>query len=262
MFEWWRQRRREQILQNPFPDDWRAIVASNVGHFAFLDADERKLLEDLSQVFVEEKEFEGCGGLDLTDEIQVTIAANACLLLLGLSHDMYRRVGSILVYPSAVHQPERPRSVFDNTVEVVPGQVALAGEAHYRGPVVLVWDAARRGSRNPRSGQNVVFHEFAHKLDMLDGAVDGTPPLRGSEQLKRWAEVCSKAYLTLRAESERGGDSFMDAYGAVSEAEFFAVATEAFFEQPHRLRQSQPDLYEVLASFYRQDTASRMPRRS
>jgi len=128
-------------------------------------------------------------------------------------------------------QPTRRAGVFEAspTRAVEPSQ-ALAGEAHHGGPVIIVWDAAKHGSRDPRSGFNVVFHEFAHKLDMLDGPVDGTPPLRGSDQLKRWADVCSRAYVELQQQLERGEPSFMDAYGATSEAEFFAVATETFFE--------------------------------
>jgi Mlc titration factor MtfA (ptsG expression regulator) len=261
VFAWWRQRRREQILREPFPAAWRQLMARNVGHLRYLDDAERKQLEDLVQVFLAEKDLEGCGGLELDDEIRVTIAANACMLLLGLSHDMYRRVQSVLVYPSTVQPPARGAGFFE--VPTAPRQVQhpLLGEAHVQGPVILVWDAVKRGSIHPRSGHNVVFHEFAHKLDMLDGEVDGTPPLRGSAELARWAEVCSRAYLALRRRVERGQKTILDAYGAHSEAEFFAVATETFFERPARLKREHPELYEVLREFYRQDPAARMARR-
>jgi Mlc titration factor MtfA (ptsG expression regulator) len=248
-------------LQNPFPEAWRAIIEQNVGHARFLDANERKRLEDLVQIFVAEKQFEGCGGLVLTDEIRVTVAANACILLLGLGHDLYRRVRSVLVYPSTVRPPERRAGFFEVTTRARPASSPLVGEAHARGPVIVVWDAAKRGSRDARSGHNVVFHEFAHKLDALDGAFDGTPPLRGSAQLERWAEVCSRTYRELRDQLERGEESFMDGYGAHSEAEFFAVATETFFERPHRLKAEQPALYAVLRGFYRQDPAERIAAR-
>lgn len=258
MFEWWRARRREQILAEPFPASWRAIIERNVGYAALLSADERRRLEDLVQVFLAEKQLEGCGGLSLTDEIRVTVAANACILLLGLDHDMYRSVDRVLIYPTTVVPPERKQSVFELATRAVEPVHPLLGEAHVGGPVIVAWDAARRGSRHPRSGHNVVFHEFAHKLDMLDGDPDGTPPLRGSRQLRRWAEVCSTAYADLRRQAARGERSFIDAYGAQSEAEFFAVATEGFFEQPQRLLREQPALYDVLRAFYRQDPAARL----
>lgn len=259
MFGWWREHRRREIVAQPFPEAWREILARNVGHTALLTDEERALLEDLIQVFLTEKNLEGCGGLELTDEIRVTVAANACILLLGLNHDMYRDVDSVLIYPSTVVQPTRRAGVFEmNSMRVVEPSKLLAGEAHHGGPVIIVWDAAKRGSRDPHSGFNVVFHEFAHKLDMLDGPVDGTPPLRGSNQLKRWADVCSRAYLELKQQVQRGEPSFMDAYGATSEAEFFAVATETFFERPTQLHGEQPELYDLLRDFFRQDPITRV----
>ena len=258
MFAWWRNMRRERVLSNPFPAEYRGIMERSVGHVRFLSGDERKQLEDLVQVFLDEKDLEGCGGLELTDEIRVTVAANACLLLLGLDHDMYRRVHSVLIYPTTVVPPPRRRQTFEVAARPDDPIHPLLGEAHPGGPVIIVWDAARRDSRHPRSGHNVVFHEFAHKLDMLDGEVDGTPPLRGSAQLRRWAEVCSKAFLELKERAKRGQPTFMDTYGAESEAEFFAVATETFFEQPAHLQQQQPELYKVLRDFYRQDPIRRV----
>jgi MtfA peptidase len=259
MFAWWRERQRQQILELPFAEPWRAIIERNVGYAALLSGAERAQLEKLVQVFLAEKNLEGCGGLELTDEIRVTVAANACILLLGLSHDLYRHVDSILIYPSAVVPPERRPGFFELPTRALEAVSPLTGQAHRGGgPVILVWDEAKRGSRDPRNGHNVVFHEFAHKLDMLDGRIDGTPPLRGSPQLCEWAEVCSRAYHELQADTDRGKQSFMDAYGATSEAEFFAVATETFFERPALLQQEQLELYEVLRGFYRQDPAARM----
>jgi hypothetical protein len=260
LFHWLRERRREQILAQPFPGAWRGLMANELAHFAQLNEDERQYLEQLVQVFAAEKHFEGCAGLAIDDEMRVTIAANACLLLLGLPHDMYREVDSILVYPSTVLRPQRTRSVFDASLSVEPARAALIGEAHMLGPVILAWDAVQRGSRNPGLGHNVVFHEFAHKLDMLDGSVDGTPPLRNGDELKRWADVCSQSYLQLRADHEAGRHTFLDPYAAQSEAEFFAVATEGFFCEPIELRLHDPELYAVLQAFYRQDPALRMQR--
>jgi Mlc titration factor MtfA (ptsG expression regulator) len=260
VFHWLRERRRAQILAHPFPSAWRGLMSKELAHFAQLNDAERQYLEQLVQVFVAEKHFEGCAGLELDDEMRVTIAADACLLLLGLPHDMYREVDSILVYPTTVVRPQHARSVFDASLRVEPTRDALIGEAHMHGPVILAWDAVQRGSRNPGLGHNVVFHEFAHKLDMLDGSVDGTPPLRNGDELRRWAEVCSQSYLQLRADHEAGRHSFLDPYAAQSEAEFFAVATEVFFCEPVELQAHSPELYAVLQAFYRQDPARRVQR--
>lgn len=257
MLSWWRRRRREKILERPFPRAFRKIIASHVGYAQRLDDSEAKRLEELVQVFLEEKSFEGCGGLQLTDEIRVTVAANACILLLGLDHDLYSGVESILVYPSAVRRPATARSPFDTSVRVEGQQPLLSGEAHLGGPVIVVWDSVLRDSRHPSSGHNVVFHEFAHKLDMLDREVDGTPPLSGREQYQRWSAACSEAYLALRERVAAGEPTFLDPYGAQSEGEFFAVVTEHFFEQPRRLLETHPALYDVLRQFYAQDPASR-----
>jgi len=258
MFEWWRERRREKILQEPFPGELEAFLTRNVGHYGRLDDGERKRLRDLVQVFIAEKHWEGCGGLVLTDEMRVTIAAQACLLVLALPHRLYENVESIFVYPSTVVRPEQKAGVFVQPRQVVAsGPLALYGEAHLRGPVVLAWDRVLRDSRNKRDGHNLVYHEFAHKLDMLDGSADGTPPLLSHDERARWREVCERAYLDLRARTERGEATFIDEYGATSEAEFFAVVTEHFFDQPQALRREEPALYEVLTAFYRQDPAAR-----
>ena len=259
LFTWLTKRRRAQILEQPFPPEWEEIIGRNVAHFRLLDDGERERLRQLVQVFVHEKRWEGCGGLELTDEVRVTVAAEACLLLLGRDHSLYDDVESILVYPSTVQRPERPQSFFDNRIEVVEAPVALLGEAHGGGPVILAWDAVKSGARDPDDGRNVVFHELAHKIDMLDGVADGTPPLDDRGARRSWAEVCSEIYLALQ---DRDPDTrrVLDPYGATNEAEFFAVATESFFERPIALRDRLPDLYALLAEFYQQDPAERVTR--
>jgi Mlc titration factor MtfA (ptsG expression regulator) len=258
MFEWWHERKRAEILETPFPEAWHELLRRNVAHYARLDDDERRRLRELTQVFIAEKSWEGCGGLELTDEMRVTIAAQACLLVLELPHRMYRDVESILVYPSAVLRPERAQGVFVRSPDLVAqGDVALLGEAHLRGPVVLAWDRVLRDGQRPQDGHNLVYHEFAHKLDMLDGSADGTPPLASRDELAQWAQACERAFLALRDEAKRGEDTLLDAYGATNEAEFFAVATEHFFDRPRTLRKQLPELYAVLARFYRQDPAAR-----
>jgi Mlc titration factor MtfA (ptsG expression regulator) len=258
VFAWWRRRRREKILEQPFVDGWRAIIAQNVGYTRYLDEVEQKQLEDLVQVFVAEKTFVGCGGLELDDEVRVTIAANACVLLLGLDHDVYSGVESILVYPSTVRPPER--STLVGSVAVVKPAPAILGQAHVVGPVILVWDAVKHGSQDPNNGHNVVFHEFAHKLDMLDNEIDGTPPLRETEQYDEWSRVCGEVYFDLQKRVQRGQHTFLDEYGATNEAEFFAVATEYFFEKPKQLLSEHSELYRVLREYYRQDPAVRVAR--
>lgn len=258
MFDWWRERKREQILAQPFPEEQRAVLRRNVGHYARLHADEQQRLRDLVQVFVAEKHWEGCGGLSLNDEMKFTIAAQACMLILELPHRLYENVESIFVYPSAVLRPEQEQGVFVRSPGLVAsGPIALLGEAHVRGPVVLAWDRVLRDGRAARDGHNLVYHEFAHKLDMVDGSPDGTPPLVSREQRERWREVCERAFLELRRRTQRGERTFIDDYGSTNEAEFFAVVTEHFFDQPRALQKAQPELYDVLSAFYRQDPASR-----
>jgi MtfA peptidase len=256
MFEWWRERKREKLLEQPFPEAHVRILERNVKHYARLDEPAQKRLRDLVQVFIAEKHWEGCGGLALSEEMQVTIAAQACLLVLELPHNLFENVESIFVYPSTVVRPETAQGVFVRSRSLVAsGPIALFGEAHVRGPVVLAWDRVLRDGRNPVDGHNLVYHEFAHKLDMLDGSADGTPPLETSAERQRWREVCERSFLALRARSARGEASFLDQYGAVNEAEFFAVASEHFFDQPRALEQADRELYRVLSCFYRQDPA-------
>jgi MtfA peptidase len=260
MFNWFRDRRRDEARLRPFPPEWEAFVRTNVAHYCVLDDSERAELRALMQVFLEEKNWEGCGGLELTDEIRITIAAQACLLLLRLPHNFYRNVESILIYPSTVVIPERQLGVFERVMAPVETALPILGQAIAQGPVILVWDAVLHGARHPGQGHNVVYHEFAHKLDMLDGAADGTPPLIDPVQLAQWIAVCSREFLRLRDLAENEQPTFLNAYGAKNEAEFFAVATEEFFDRPLSLQKHAPDLYHVLRAYYRQDPAARVNR--
>ena len=259
MFHWIRDHHRAETRKSRSPE-WENFVHTNVAHYSALNDAERAELHATMLVFLEEKQWEGCGGLDLTDEIRVTIAAEACLLLLGLPHDYYRNVESILVYPTTVVIPEHRPGVFERVDSPVDANVPILGQAFAQGPVILVWDAVLHGARHPEQGHNVVYHEFAHKLDMLDGAADGTPPLADSDQLAEWVEVCSREYLRLRELAGNGHKTFLDAYGAKNEAEFFAVATEEFFDRPIALLEHSPELYHVLSAYYRQDPAGRVER--
>lgn len=256
LFRWLRDRRRKRILATPFPDAWLPYLERNVGYYRLLSDAEKVRLRDDLRIFIAEKHWEGCGGLILTDEIKVTVAAQACLLTLNLEGEPYARVRTILVYPSGYTAPEVDPLDGGGVLE---GEVERSGEAHYRGPVVLSWDEVLEGGRYP-DGYNLVFHEFAHQLDMLDGAINGTPPLADPEQARRWKRVMSAEYRRLVEASERGKATLLDDYGAESEAEFFAVATECFFDRPGALARGHPELYEVLRDYYRQDPAARESR--
>ena len=261
MIHWLLNRRRAEIRMRPFPPQWETFLRANLPHYLVLDEAERCELKATTLVFLEEKQWEGCGGLQLSDEIRVTIAAQACLLQLGLPHDYYRNVDSILVYPSTVMVPQRDLGVFERVDAPLAAPAPILGQAFARGgPVILVWDAVLHGARHPEQGHNVVYHEFAHKLDMLDGVADGTPPFAERDRLACWVEVCSREFLRLRGQIEKGHKTFLDAYGAGNEAEFFAVATEEFFDRPLALRSHAPELYRVLGDYYRQDPARRVSR--
>jgi Mlc titration factor MtfA (ptsG expression regulator) len=253
-FSWLRNRRRRRILAKPFPPAWLEVLNQNVPLYGLLAEAEQATLRDDLRIFAAEKNWEGCGGLVLTDEMRVTIAAHACLLLLGIDHDSFERVYTILVYPSGFRSPEG----WQGPDGVVHTDVGLLGEAWLRGPVILAWDDVLAGARNARDGRNVVLHEFAHQVDYLDGVADGTPPLRSREQYRRWHDVMTAEYTRLAEESEHGRPQVLDAYGATNPAEFFAVATECFFEKPLQMKHRHPQLYDVLREYYCQDTARRV----
>jgi Mlc titration factor MtfA (ptsG expression regulator) len=250
MFRWLNERRRRRILETPFPAAWDEHIARNVAIAHRLGLADRLKLRELVQVFVAEKQFEGCGDLELTDEMIVTIAAQACVLLLGRDAALYDDVGSILVYPSVVRSPPRRLGVFEQPRAPIGHGVTIQGEAIMGGAVILAWDAALAGGREEVRG-NVVFHELAHKIDMANGAVDGTPPLESRAQIRRWSAVCSAAFEQLRRDVDAGWPTVIDPYGATNEAEFFAVATETYFTRPGELRAAHPELYAAFADFYR-----------
>jgi Mlc titration factor MtfA (ptsG expression regulator) len=215
IFGWLRRRRRAKLLAEPFPGEWLPMLEA-LPFYAALDADERARLHPILRVIVAEKNWEGCGGLDLTDEIRVVIAAQAALLLLSIEHEYYRRVRTILVYPSA-YTTGRARG----GGSIVGEGSVNAGEAWYRGPVILSWDAARHGAIDPKDGRNLVFHEFAHKLDMMDGFVNGTPPLHRREDYRVWSRIMTEEFRALTEAAQKGRKTVLDRYGATNEAEFF-----------------------------------------
>jgi Mlc titration factor MtfA (ptsG expression regulator) len=251
MTGWLRRRRRARILAQPWPDAWDRYIDDNVALARRLDPARRQRLRELVQVFVAEKHWEGCGGLELTEEMQVTIAAQACVLVLGRDDELFGDVLSILVYPSTVVTPVRRLGFFEQPRAPVGHGSTIIGEAMLGGPVVLAWDAVLAGGREEIAG-NVVLHELAHKLDMASGRIDGTPPLRTKAERERWARVCTAAYNRQRAFVDAGWPTLLDPYAATNEAEFFAVATEAYFTRPYELAWEYPEVFRLLADFYRQ----------
>jgi Mlc titration factor MtfA (ptsG expression regulator) len=256
VFGFFKRRRRARLQAAPFPPEWLEIIERNVGYYACLpDVDRRELL-GLTQIFLAEKTFEGCGGLELSDEIKVTIAAQACLLLLHRQTDIYPRLVTILVYPSA-YVARNVKSIGGPLV--LEDETARLGESWTSGVVVLSWNDVRAGASDIHDGQNLVLHEFAHQLDREDGAVNGTPLLEQSSQYLAWGRVLNAEYERLRRDSQLGRPTVLDLYGATDPAEFFAVATECFFEKPRVMRLRHPELYEELKTFYRQDPAQLLP---
>jgi len=243
--------KRRRLSQQVFPDNWLAIIEKNVPFYKKLPDEDKKELQRHILIFMNEKRFEGCGGLKLTDEIRVTIAAQACILLLHRKTDYYPGLFSILVYPQAyvARMTEHlPSGVVAEGLEV------RLGESWHRGSIVLSWDDVRRGAADIHDGHNVVFHEFAHQLDS-DAGRDSTPVLRTRSRYIAWARVLQKDYEKLRSKVSLNRHTFLNGYGAKNPAEFFAVATEYFFEKPKELRKLHPDLYRELKLFYQQEPA-------
>jgi MtfA peptidase len=256
VFSFFKRQRRNRLRATPFPADWLAIIEKNVRFFASLPEADRLELEGLIQIFLAEKILEGCGGLVLTDEIKVTIAAQACLLLLHRDTDIYPRLTTVLVYPSAyVARSIKPVG----SGLALEGENVNLGESWTNGIVVLSWDEVRAGASDVRDGRNLVLHEFAHQLDREDGTVDGTPLLDQRTHYVAWAGVLKAEYERLKRDSWLGRPTVLDEYGTTDPAEFFAVATECFFEKPRVLEKRHPELYAELKSFYRQDPARLLP---
>lgn len=245
--------RRRRLMQQPLPGEWLSIIQQNVPYYHRLPGNKQKRLQGLIQIFLDEKLFEGCGGLQLTDEIKVTVAAQACILLLGSSdYTVYPGLRSILIYPTEYFAPVK-RYREGGVIE--EGNQSRLGESWSRGHIVLAWDAVKHGASDIRDGSNLVFHEFAHQLDYEYGATEQAenPDLHSS--YLAWARVLSAEYRRHIRNLERNHQTLMDAYGAANLAEFFAVATEYFFERPGELKNKHPELYEQLVLFYKQNPA-------
>lgn len=209
-------------------------------------------LRKLTARFLASKSIEGAGGLELDDMTRISIAAQACVPVLNLGLDWYRGWYSIIVYP---HGFLARHEYVDDMGVVHEVEQPLSGEAWERGPVILSWDEARDNTRGTVQG-NLVIHEFAHKLDLLNGVANGMPPLHREMSRKRWTAVFSAAFADFQRRVDNGEDLSLDEYGAEDPGEFFAVMTEAFFTSPADLIANYPRLYAELKTFYRQDPVS------
>lgn len=252
MFDFWRRLTRRDLFETPFPEEYRPLIAKNVPLYPKLTRADRDKLEGLIRILITEKNFTGAGGLQLTEEMCVAIAARACLLVLhrvDLDGPLYPDLGSVVVYPSGY----TARTQRSEGYVVHEGEEHRLGESWDRGTVVLSWQAAEQGAAFPHDGRDVVFHEFAHQLDGQQGSMNGTPELGTRDRYASWAATLSEEFHTLREKISKNQKTDIDPYGANNPAEFFAVITEEFFEQPDRLRRRHPALYDELIGYFRMD---------
>lgn len=243
--------RRNRLFHKRLFPEHIAVLENNVPLYTRLPKDLREKLQGLINYFLDEKVFVGCEGLEITDDIRLIIAANACMLLVNNEKGHFPGFETILVYPDTYVAKEVS---YDGLVEVHKDSTR-AGESWHRGPIVLSLTDVVRGSSNEQDGHNVVLHEFAHKLDEENGVMDGLPVLRESAHYKEWAEVLTREYDEFLGRVERGKNRVIDEYGAVSAPEFFAVATESFFEKSQQMKKRLPDLYRQLQTYYGIDPA-------
>ncbi|MBI9018918.1 MAG: zinc-dependent peptidase [Phycisphaerae bacterium] len=236
-----KQQKRMALLREPLKPEFKAILEKNFPLYKKLPTDLQGQLQGLVNVFLAEKRFEGCGGQEITDEVRVTIAGQACLLLLNRKTRFFPKLQTILVYPSTYVGTS------------AQGGQSRLGESWQNGPIVLAWNSVTGGAVNMTDGQNVVIHEFAHRLDQEDGDADGAPILESRGSYTAWAQVLGAEYMQLVNKTGKHKRSVMNNYGATNPAEFFAVATETFFEKPKQMQKKHPELYEELKEYYNLD---------
>ncbi len=246
-----RHRRRESLLGKPFAPAWLDHLQRNVAYYDRLTTAEQSRLRDLLRFVIAEKTWEGCAGFIVTEEVQVTIAAHASLLLLGFEDYCFEELHTVLVYPGGFVTLEED----ELNHELQPAEAAV-GQAHAHGPVILAWSEVLEDGRQ-LGDANVVIHEFAHKLAELGDPFAGMPPIDDRKQARQWRRVMAEEYQRLVEDIEAGRPTVIDPYGATNEAEFFAVASESFIVQPVALRQRHPRVYEMLAGWYRQNPVTR-----
>ena len=250
---WFREKRRAHVRARSRPAGWERILERNVPLWRHLSPEDQAELVGHMHVFLSEKRFEGAGGLTVDEEIRVTVAAQACVLLLHRKTAYYPGLVTIIVYPGAYVVSREHR---DGAGIVSEAAEARLGESWTRGVVVLAWDAVQGTATDASDCRNVVLHEFAHQLDAETGLVEGSPRLPERSMYVSWARVLGREYIRLRQDAAMGRATVLDRYGATNPAEFFAVATECFFTRAQALQARHPELYAELAGYYQQDPAS------
>jgi len=254
MFSYFRNRRRKRLLVTPLPKAWWDIIDDNVPIVREMDRVDRAELGGIVQILMHEKTFEGCGGLVITDPIKLTILAQAAILLLHRDTGYYPTLRTILVYPSA-YFANHQQALSDGTI--IEGTQARLGESWYQGALVLAWDNVQSSAHNHDDGRNVTLHEFAHQIDGVATGMDGAPSLPSAARYREWARVLGGEYEHLIDELHKGHKTKLDPYAATNPPEFFAVATEYFFEKTGMMKRHYPELYDELAGFYQQDRAKK-----
>lgn len=249
----WFNDRRKDLRAEPFPSAWEQWLTDNVRHYSYLDTTARATMRAVVRVLVAEKQWTGGCDFDVTDEMKVTVAGQAAVLVVGLDEPYYfDRLQSIILQPDVYRRHRRLEQYLSD-------RRRLLGEAWYHSPIVISWKHALQAGRDQSNGENVVLHEFAHYLDGLDGAVEGTPPLVDRETERAWHRVVEAEYRKLVGSARRKEFTLLRHYGASNRAEFFAVATECFFEQPHAMCRQHEELYALLSNFYRQSPIDWLP---
>ena len=246
MFNWLKKRRRKRLLAAPWPSTWDSILAANVGHVARLSAPQREKLKAITKILVSEKNWEAHDGLEMSDEIRVTIAATAAMMLLGVDNFYFDQVTTIIIFPNPIRRETHRGLIVDRDSQ-------HAGEAWQSGQVVLSWQDVLHDSQNPMDGHNLVIHELAHCLDGLDGEMGGGLTFGDAATTERWRRVSAAEFEALGDAVERGQPTLLDNYGATNLAEFFAVVSETFFELPRELKREHPELFELLVRYYHVD---------
>jgi hypothetical protein len=244
------KQRRNRVKHRPLPPLLNAIIENSLPIYPRLSPDERRRLQGHIQVFLAEKQFIGCAGLQVTEEMKLNIAAVACLLLLNERGEYFPKLRSILIYPSAYFVTE---TTYSGNYVVEERRVARLGESWVNDQLVLSWEQVKLDTGNWKDGHNVVLHEFAHQLDQADGKAEGVPILLQNSDYPIWAQVMTAEYQQLCNDVQQGIKTVIDSYGTTNPAEFFAVATETFFEQPEELQQRHPRLYQLLQGYYQVD---------
>jgi hypothetical protein len=248
---WSRRQSLQRLLSQPLSEDHRVMVATQVPIVAKLPENLRGKLEGKINRFLEQVQFTGCNGLEITEEIKVAIAAQACLLVVN-TETWYDHLTTVLVYPGAF----KSRQTQHNGYVVIEREIVRTGESWSRGPVILWWSHSQQGAADDTDGHNVVFHEFAHQIDDLSGRTDGIPNLGRQQKYAEWAEVFQAAFKRHVASVQKGRRTVIDAYGAEGYEEFFAVSVEVFFEKPASLKREEPDVYRQLSMLFELDPSS------